>query len=156
PGDVTGDGLVDVQDVDRLCLGLRGGENELDLTGDGRLDVADLEHLILDLIGTTFGDANLDGVFNSSDFVHIFAAGKYENRLAAGASWSEGDWDCSGRFDSHDLVVAFQYGGYSAAARPEGGPHADGVASLLRDGAPRPRIVPLKEALNDAIEGPSA
>jgi hypothetical protein len=49
-------------------------------------------------------DVNLDGAFNSSDLVHLFQVGRYET--AQSATWSEGDWDGNGRFDSSDLVLA--------------------------------------------------
>jgi hypothetical protein len=56
------------------------------------------------------GDANLDGVFNSADFVHVFEAGKYELDLQAG--WAEGDWNRDRRFDTNDFIAAFLTGGY--------------------------------------------
>lgn len=118
PGDLNGDGTVNVMDVDLLCAAIRGGEPSYDLNGDNRTTVEDMDLLIGTILGTTYGDANLDGVFNSSDFVLIFTAGKYEDETADGISWAEGDWNCDGRFTSRDLVLAFQAGGYVAAARP--------------------------------------
>jgi hypothetical protein len=64
------------------------------------------------------GDSNLDGVFNSSDFVQIFTRGKYESPAAERASWADGDWNGDGKFDTRDLVFAFQHGSYSAALVP--------------------------------------
>jgi hypothetical protein len=57
-----------------------------------------------------YGDANLDGAFNSSDLVQVFQAGKYESLLDA--EWGEGDWNFDGLFDSKDLVGALQQGAY--------------------------------------------
>ena len=45
----------------------------------------------------------------------VFQAGKYE--LNTPATWAEGDWNFDGRFDSGDLVAAFQDGGYEAGPR---------------------------------------
>ena len=59
---------------------------------------------------TYVGDSNLDGEFNSSDFVHVFTAGKYETGQTAG--WGDGDWDGNALFDSSDFVAAFTDGGY--------------------------------------------
>jgi hypothetical protein len=73
-------------------------------------------------------------VFNSSDLVQIFAAGRYEVPLADDTRWAEGDWDCDGRFSTTDLVVAFQYGGYVAAARPGGASVELASAGLLGEG----------------------
>jgi hypothetical protein len=58
------------------------------------------------------GDANRDGVFNSSDLVLIFGAGKYQNETLGNARWEEGDWDGDQKFTTTDLVYAFQSGEY--------------------------------------------
>ena len=58
------------------------------------------------------GDANLDGYFDSSDFVRVFQAGKYEDETSQDVTWAEGDWDGDGRFTSSDLVAAFIRGVY--------------------------------------------
>ena len=63
-----------------------------------------------DLKSTWYGDANLDGEFNSSDMVAVLTAGKYETGLEA--NWAEGDWDGDGSFDSADFVRALVDGGY--------------------------------------------
>lgn len=63
------------------------------------------------------GDANRDGLFNSSDLVAVFQRGRYETGQPA--LWQEGDWNGDGQFSSADLLRAFQLGGYeSPAARP--------------------------------------
>jgi hypothetical protein len=69
------------------------------------------------------GDANIDGVFNSGDLVHVFQVGEYEDALAGNSTWSDGDWTNDNEFDSSDLVAAFQDGQYVEAASP----HAAGV-----------------------------
>ena len=58
------------------------------------------------------GDANLDGVFDSSDLVQMFQAGEYENDVAGDSVWADGDFNGDGEFDSSDLVLAFQAGTY--------------------------------------------
>src|SRR5690606_26387062 len=68
-GDFSGEQRLDAADIDLFCGGLRRDDAQFDLTGDLRVDRADLERLILDAFGTTFGDASLDGVFNSRDLV---------------------------------------------------------------------------------------
>lgn len=50
------------------------------------------------------GDANADGVFDSTDLVQVFVAGKYDT--GATATWSQGDWNNDGLFTSSDLVAA--------------------------------------------------
>ena len=59
-----------------------------------------------------YGDANLDGEFNTGDLVEVFAAGEYEDGIAENSYWTEGDWNSDGDFDSSDLVVTFRGGHY--------------------------------------------
>ncbi len=118
PGDLTGDGQVDVADVDALCTSLRSNDANGDLNADGRTDQGDLRMLIVDILGTTFGDANLDGRFDSADLLLVFQAGQYEDNVPGNSTWQEGDWNCDGDFTTKDLVFAFQSGGYIAAATP--------------------------------------
>jgi hypothetical protein len=64
------------------------------------------------------GDSNLDRVFDSSDLVQVFQAGRYETPAADDATWAQGDWNGDRDFDSSDLVMAFQSGMYEVAAPP--------------------------------------
>ena len=99
PGDINRDGQLDLADVDLLCAALRTQavvSDALDLNRDQRLDPADLQYLIETLLDSTFGDANLDGLFNSRDFVLIFQAGQYEDNLVGNSTWTTGDWNCDG------------------------------------------------------------
>ena len=61
---------------------------------------------------TYFGDANLDGEFNSTDLVAVLAAGEYEDGIESNSGWSEGDFDGDGEFTSSDLITALADGGY--------------------------------------------
>ena len=93
-----------------------------DLNEDGTIDFADLEVWVHDVQGTNFGDANLDGVFDSTDLVNVFEAGEYDDQIVGNSVWEEGDWNGDNEFDSADLVVAFQDGAYdtiNTAAVPE-------------------------------------
>ena len=112
-GDLNGDGQISADDVDRLCKAIRENDSQFDLTRDGQLDRADLDFLVIEQLGTTYGDANLDRVFNSSDLVRVFTAGQYDDGIEGNSSWATGDWNCDGEFDSADLVFAFQQGGYT-------------------------------------------
>jgi hypothetical protein len=114
PGDFNSDGLVDRDDLQQMCFALHGDQNgrAFDLTGDGELNDDDLDIMVHDILKTVYGDANLDGRFNSSDLVLIFQAGGYEDDIAGNATWSTGDWNCDGEFNSSDLVQSFADGGY--------------------------------------------
>lgn len=117
-GDLNNDRIVDVFDIDLLCSAVRLGneESRFDLNGDFMVNVGDMFHLVEQIIGTSIGDANLDGTFNSTDFVAIFQAGEYEDNAAENSTWAEGDWNCDADFTTQDLVVAFQRGTYSTNA----------------------------------------
>jgi hypothetical protein len=138
-GDLNGDQQLNVADIDLLCTQVHQREPDLtaDVNADGAVDGADLIELVERILNTSFGDANLDGVFNSSDLVKVFQAGTYEDAFPLNARWDTGDWNCDRDFNSSDLVVAFQRGGYEAVARR---PLATGIrlqdlalATWLRD-----------------------
>ena len=67
------------------------------------------------LLAAVAGDANGDGIFNTSDLVKVFQAGEYEDRIPRNSTFEEGDWDGDGDFTAGDLVLAFQQGNYAAA-----------------------------------------
>jgi hypothetical protein len=56
-----------------------------------------------ELTQTWIGDANLDGEFNSSDLLHVFQTGQYEDVENGNSNWSTGDWNTDGDFASADL-----------------------------------------------------
>jgi hypothetical protein len=116
-GDFDHDGDLDVIDVNSLIGAIVAGMHPapFDLTGDSRVDTGDLENWVKVRRFTWFGDANLDGEFNSSDFVQVFQAGKFEFDVAAG--WQDGDWNGDGRFNSGDFVKAFHDGGFEKGPR---------------------------------------
>jgi DNA-binding beta-propeller fold protein YncE len=121
-GDFDNDMVLDVDDIDLLSAGIRNGvENKrFDLNGNNAIDEADRTRWVKDLKVTYFGDSNLDGEFNSNDFVVVFQAGQYEDDLQGNSTWATGDWNGDGDFTSGDFVLAFQDGGYEqgpAAAR---------------------------------------
>ena len=113
-GDFNGDGRVDAIDIDLLSAQLRLPQpnTAFDLTGDGTVNQADRDELIERILGTTYGDANLDGIFDSADFVRIFQFGRYEDDVPLNAGWEQGDWDGDGEFGTSDFILAFQAGGY--------------------------------------------
>jgi hypothetical protein len=129
PGDFSGDGTVDGTDLDQLCQFLQAGDLQGDLNGDLQADFADLQVMVNQIMGTSLGDANLDGVFNSRDLVQVFQVGQYEDAVAGNSRWSDGDWNCDGDFTSRDIVLAFQNGGYVAGAQAAAS--SDGMATQL-------------------------
>ncbi len=114
PGDFTGDGQVGLPDLNQLGQAIRGGQDPaFDLNGDRRVDQADWNHMVHQLLRTDFGDANLDGQFDSADLLTVFQAGTYESASPSEARWDQGDWNGDGRFRSDDLLLALQVGWFA-------------------------------------------
>ena len=118
-GDFDGNGQLDAADIDALTMEiLNGGSNAIyDVNGDGQVNAADHQAWVVDLKNTWIGDANLDGEFNSADFVEVFVRGEYEDTVAGNSTWAEGDWNGDGDFNSGDFVAAFSDGGYENGPR---------------------------------------
>jgi hypothetical protein len=123
PGDLDDAAGLAAADVDLLGHRLR---NQLfmswqfemfDLNGDSMINTGDLDTWVQDFKGTWYGDANLDGQFDSSDLIDVLAAGQYEDGIAENSGWATGDWDADRDFTSSDLLRAFQNGGYEQGPR---------------------------------------
>lgn len=125
--DLNGDHSCDVVDIDAMAF----GENThvfrttFDLNIDDEADFVDREIWVEQRMNTYFGDANLDGEFNSSDLTRIFQSNRYAEELSDPlghlmnpVSWSEGDWNGDLRFDSRDLILAFRKSTFDGGIRP--------------------------------------
>ena len=138
--DFDGDGDLTAADIDSLARAMReDAENSVfDLNHSANVDAVDHRIWLEDLARSFFGDANLDGEFNSSDMVQVFAAGKYEAKEAAG--WAQGDWSGDGFFGSSDMVTAFVDGGYEKGGQDRGcGGAGTDFSSAADDGPCRDR-----------------
>ena len=114
PGDLNDDGQFNSSDLDELGRAIRESlaGAKYDLNSDGAINSLDRDYLVGTIADTYLGDANLDGEFNSGDFVFVFQAGQYEDGVANNSVWATGDWNGDTEFDSGDFVTAFQAGGY--------------------------------------------
>ncbi|MCA9200459.1 MAG: pentapeptide repeat-containing protein [Planctomycetales bacterium] len=122
-GDFNADLLVDSADIDFLG-GIVSGrlpaqyrrswlpDSLYDFDNDAKQSMSDYYALVNDVLHTSVGDADLNGMFDSGDLVRVFTAGEYEDEKAGNSGWADGDWNADGDFDSGDLVVAFQHGTY--------------------------------------------
>jgi hypothetical protein len=119
PGDLDGNGAIAAADFDLLCRGLRSGDDRFDLNRDGRANDEDVRYMVRDLAKTRFGDANVDGAFDTGDLVSLFQIGEFEDEIDGNSTWAEGDWNCDGDFTTADLILAFQDGGFVNAAKRE-------------------------------------
>jgi hypothetical protein len=118
PGDFNGNGILDAADIDQLSEQVRSNANDplYDLNADAFVNDLDRQVWVHDLKSTYFGDADLNGTFDSTDLVQVLASGEYEDGVALNSTWLTGDWDGDGDFTSGDLVVALSDGGYEAGA----------------------------------------
>ena len=132
-GDFSGNGELDIADVEALSIAIQSanGDAEFDLDSSGEVDGEDLRVWIEDLRGSYLGDANLDGEFNSRDFVTVFTAQEYEDDIDGNSTWAEGDWNGDGDFNTRDFVTAFAGGGYEKGPRPAAVPESSAIAMLV-------------------------
>lgn len=117
-GDFDGSNTLDVHDINALNLAILNESTapQFDLTNDGIVDGLDRVYWVHQLKSTSFGDANLDGVFDASDLVQVFQLAQYEDDIRSNSNWESGDWNGDLDFTSSDLVVAYQDLGYADAA----------------------------------------
>ncbi len=116
-GDFNGNNVLDSGDINILSASVRAGDNVVgfDLNGDKLVNQADRDVWVNDLRKTYYGDADLNGQFDTTDLVAVFQVGRYET--GQDARWEQGDWSGDDRFDSSDFVVAFQAGGFEKGPR---------------------------------------
>ena len=125
-------------DTDEILIRLSSGLTEADLRKDLSIDGSRVDGLPFGKVsllvvsqlrieahcleirasGAIIGDANLDGIFNSTDIVLVFQQGHYEDDEIGNSRWYDGDWNCDGEFDSSDIIEAFRNGGFTFEARP--------------------------------------
>ncbi|MCA9217488.1 MAG: PEP-CTERM sorting domain-containing protein [Planctomycetales bacterium] len=122
PCDFDADGVLGLGDIDLLRNEIMAGTNtaRFDVNGDGVVNFPDLIQLVESpqKMNTYIGDSNLDGQFNSTDFVVVFSASQYEDTTPGNSTWATGDWNGDGDFNSSDFVAAFTSGGYELGPRP--------------------------------------
>ncbi len=154
PGDARGDlvgataavadGAIGIADVNYLAseLGLPAPDPRTNLNGDGTTDTGDFDELIRDVLGTEFGDLNLDRVIDLLDLVIL--AGNYETAPGVG-SWHLGDITLDGLVNADDLeLMAPNFGWTPGAPDPQSiGLAPDTLAALAGlAAAPQPTPEP--------------
>ena len=147
-GDFDGNRIVDDNDIDQLMARLRLGGASLthDLTDDARVDQNDLQQLVVGILGTEFGDTDLDG---DVDVQSAGGTGDGERLLASlgtgpGRRWRDGD------FNGDGLVTASADGATLLAALGATTDTADltmGDATAIAAHAVGERAEPLHAAL---------
>jgi hypothetical protein len=111
------DDLVDVADIDAMLSAERSGSNDLlfDLNNDEGVDGGDVSTLF-GVLGTQYGDANLDGSVDGSDL------SLWQANYGSVGGWAEGDFDGSGKVDGRDFLIWQRHAGFEV--EPLTGVHA--------------------------------
>jgi hypothetical protein len=124
-GDFNGDHQVNAGDIDLLFGALRSAAAPgdgfraaeavmtsltYDLTGDFTVDRSDADYLISHVLGTAYGDADLNGRIDMRDLLQV------RNHLTAAGGWTTGDFDGNGLVNRADLSALVSNFGFQAAA----------------------------------------
>jgi hypothetical protein len=132
-------GLADAADIDFLYANMGSADWLFDLNGDGVADGDDVGTLVRDVFGTRFGDANLDGLVDLTDF------GLLRSNAGRPAGWALGDFDGDGVADIDDfftmrgeLLADGQTAGVAEMDRWLGTLSAIDAAQSLRPAVPEP------------------
>jgi hypothetical protein len=103
------DGLIDGADIDYVYANFGDWtvtsdavfmDLSADINGDLVVDQADVCELVQDVLGTSFGDVNLDGVVDASDTSTI------SGNIGNPGGWADGDMDGDGQVTQNDLDIA--------------------------------------------------
>ena len=126
PGDFNGDQTVDDADIDLLFTAITTGSEDLqfDLDSSDTVTSSDATFLVESILGTRFGDTELDRDVDITDFnalaSHFDPAGDGDPQN--GPFWNEGNFDGDDDIDITDFNVLasnFMPDGYGTAAIPE-------------------------------------
>ena len=118
-GDYNNDGRTDAADIDILATAARKPTAAvyMDLDGSFSVTQGDVTAYLRTIVGSRFGDANLDGVVDGSDF-NRWNDNKFQQ---CNKSWGEGDWNGDAVVDGGDFNIwsinKFKTADPAAAAR---------------------------------------
>jgi hypothetical protein len=103
-GDFDNDDQLNATDIDLLyaAIGTASATDEMDLNGDSTVDSQDVTELVENRIGTRFGDIDLDGSVNLTDF-NVMAATFDSQGQNAGNGWNRGNFDGDTDIDLTDF-----------------------------------------------------
>ncbi len=130
--DLNADNYCNALDIDAMAtipqMMLR---TAFDLNGDNVHDFADRRIWTEDLMSSRFGDANLDRQFDTSDLLHVFKTGYFEQGELSSIGWNDGDWNGDHKFDSSDIILAFSSSSFEAVALVVSEPNCAPILFML-------------------------
>ncbi len=105
------DDLVNAADIDALLGAIQNESSDplFDLNADTILDNADAATLF-DILGTQFGDANLDGFVNAADLA------VWQTNYGTSGGWAAGDFNGNSVVDGRDFLIWQRYAGFSGGS----------------------------------------
>ena len=113
PGDLDGDGALSASDIDALYAAIRGGSSsdvvEFDLSSDGNVDQDDADVLVHQIFVTEYGDFDLDGDVDFTDFLVLPANFGADNK-----GWADGDATGDGQVNFADFLLLSANFGWDA------------------------------------------
>jgi len=114
-GDFNGDDDVNAADIDLLRTAINEGAGWFyDLNLDGRTDPRDMEYMVRDVLNTSYGDHDLDGIVGLPD---LFAV---RNNFQQLGGWGQGNFGLDDEVDLDDLfIVRNNFGAGEAGPVPE-------------------------------------
>jgi hypothetical protein len=109
-GEPTGqDGIVNGLDIDYVYQNFGDFTNlrydavsmdlSADMNGDLKVDDLDVQVVVFEVLGTHFGDANLDGVVNGADLAIV------GGNIGLPGGWAQGDFNGDGIVNAADLAI---------------------------------------------------
>lgn len=125
-GDLNGDKLVDNDDIELLYDAVEQQimASHFDINEDGEVNFDDAGYLVTHLLGTQFGDTNLDGDVDFSDFI------TFANNFDRPGHWQDGDFDGSGTVAFADFNLMTSNFGFDSAEPLPGDTNLDGMVDF--------------------------
>jgi len=115
-GDLDGSGAVNAADIDVLYGHLPSTDPAYDVNGDWAVDQQDADTLVHDVLGSEYGDADLDGDVDVWDYLTLKVAATREPPLPA-PGWADANFDGLDGVGYADYVLARDHFGWSAGPR---------------------------------------
>lgn len=115
-GDFDADLLLTHEDIDLLSAAVFEGATDavFDVNGDGQVSDADRVMWVESLVGTSFGDADLNNVVDFTDFLLL------SSHFGEAGGWNSGDFDGDGEVTFTDFsVLSNNFGAKKLTAVPE-------------------------------------